>query len=106
MNLILVALRHDHTQQEVYRLSQNIVTHILNSPATTSQVVELLRRVLADPSTQDQMIILLQQLIANPTTRDALAGLTTSTLEADAVQEQVNSIAAEAVHVVLNDPKV
>ena len=106
VSLLLVALRHDQTQQEVFRLSQNIVTHVLNSPATTSQVVELLRRVLADPATQDQVIVLLQQLMANPTTRDALANLTSSTLETDTVQGQVNDIAAEAVHVVLNDPKV
>lgn len=106
VGLLLVALRHDQTQQEVYRLSQNIVTHVLNSPATTTQVVELLRRVLVDPATQDQVLVLLQQLMENPSTRDALARLTSSTLETNAVQRQVNDLAAETLHVVLNDPKV
>ena len=106
VQLLLVALRHRDTQQEVYRLSQNVVSQVLDNPQTTQQVVGLLQNVLADPATQDNVLALLRQLMANPATREALGELTTYTLARDDVQEQANGVAGAAVHMVLNDPKV
>jgi hypothetical protein len=106
VQLLLVALRHNDTQQELYRLSQLIVGSVLNNPNTTQQVVELFQRVMADPQTQDSVIVLLQQLMANPTTRVAMNELTTATLQSDDVQQQVNDVAASAIHYTLNDPAV
>ena len=106
VQLLLVALRHKDTQQELYRLSQLIVGNVLSNPQTTQQVVQLLQHVLADPATQDNVIVLLQHLMANETTRVALGQLTSATLQTEEVQQQVNDVAANAVHYTLNDPAV
>ena len=106
VQLLLVALRHKDTQQELYRLSQLIVGSVLSNPQTTEQVVLLFQRVLADPTTQDNVIILLTQMMENPTTRKSLEQLTAFTLQQDYVQQQVNDVAANAVHYTLNDPAV
>ena len=106
VQLLLVALRHKDTQQELYRLSQLIVGNVLSNPQTTQQVVQLVQRVLADPNTQANVIVLFSQLLENPTTRVAMASLTTATLKEEYVQQQVNDIAANSVHYTLNDPAV
>ena len=106
VQLLLVALRHKDTQQELYRMSQLIVGNVLNNPQTTQQVVALFQRVMADPTTQQNVIVLLQQLMVNPTTRNALGELTTHTLQREDVQQQVNDVAASAIHYTLNDPAV
>ena len=106
VQLLLVALRHKDTQQELYRLSQLIVGNVLSNPQTTQQVVQLFQRVLADPTTQNNVIVLLQQLMVNPTTRTALNELTSVTLQSKQVQQQVNDVASSAIHYTLNDPAV
>ena len=104
--LLVLALQHKSTQQEVNRLSADVVAYILDRPETTEQVVELLQRVLADPKTHARVILLMQQMLENPVTREALATLMISTLNRSDVQATASHVGKTAAHDILNSSEV
>ena len=69
--LLVAALRNPATQAEVFALSQNVVSHILNDRKTMEQVTALLGNVLQQPWMKKVVLELLQQLREDEATRES-----------------------------------
>ena len=106
VQLLVIALRNPETQNEVNKLSQNVVQYILKDQQTLDQVTILFGNVLQEPWTKKVVLDLLSQLMEDEQTRAALGQLLVHTLaRADVVQSSTDA-ATSVTHNVLNDEEV
>jgi hypothetical protein len=104
--LLVAALQNPATQAQVFVLSQNVVSHILNDRKTMEQVTALLGNVLQQPWMKKVVLELLQQLMEDEATRESLGKLFVSTLEEDYVVNGASNVGMSVAHNVFNDTNV